>query len=209
VDELETRWRRLVGSSAEALAAGSSLLARWREPHRAYHTATHLAAVLDRLDELSRDGVEVEAAVRMAAWFHDAIYDPRAADNEVASAGVAVAVLGPLGFDDATVAEVARLVQLTAGHRPVPADAAGAALCDADLAVLAGPPDANRAYAIAVRREYRHLSDSAFRRGRRAVLEDLRARPQMYATSAGRRRWEAAARANLAAELATLEAGED
>jgi predicted metal-dependent HD superfamily phosphohydrolase len=206
--ELDSRWRRLVGSGAGSLATKSSLMARWREPHRAYHTTTHLAAVLDRLDDLNNDGVEVGAAVELAAWLHDAVYDPRATDNEAASAALAAGLLAPLGFDEATVAEVVRLVQLTAGHRPAPGDTAGAALCDADLAVLAGPPDAYQAYATAVRREYRHLSDPAFRRGRSRVLADLLARPRLYATAAGRRRWEVTARANLAAELATLSSAE-
>jgi predicted metal-dependent HD superfamily phosphohydrolase len=206
---LEERWRQLVGSGADPAAADAALaalLSRWREPHRAYHTTDHLAAVLDRLDELSIDGAEAGVTVRLAAWLHDAVYDPQAGDNEARSAALAFVVLGPLGFDARTIAEVARLVELTAGHRPAAGDTAGAALCDADLAVLAGSPDAYRAYAAAVRREYRHLSDEAFRTGRSHVLADLLARPQLYALAAGRRRWEAAARSNLAAELGALEA---
>ena len=62
---------------------------------------------------------------------------------------------------------------LTAGHDPAPDDADGAVLCDADLAVLAGPPDAYVAYASAVREEYGHLSDAEFTAGRIAVLEHL------------------------------------
>jgi predicted metal-dependent HD superfamily phosphohydrolase len=180
-------------------------MARWSEPHRAYHTIAHLSAVLDRLDDLAGDGVDVTAGVRLAAWFHDAVYDPRRRDNEARSAELAGVVLAPLGVDRATVAEVARLVRLTAGHRPAAGDTAGAALCDADLAVLAAPPEEYLAYSAAVRREYRHLSDTEIRAGRAAVLADLTARSRLYATPAGQQHWEAAARANLAAELATLE----
>jgi predicted metal-dependent HD superfamily phosphohydrolase len=197
---LVEHWRRLVGSGPDAVAAGTALLARWREPHRAYHTTAHLTAVLDRLDELPG----VTDAVRLSAWFHDAVYDPRATDNEARSAELAEAVLPPLGVAAGTVAEVARLVRLTAGHRPVDGDTAGAVLCDADLAVLAGTPEDYRAYAAAIRREYRHVPDGAFRTGRAAVLADLLDRLQLYNTPAGRRRWEAAARANMAAELTGL-----
>jgi predicted metal-dependent HD superfamily phosphohydrolase len=203
---LSVRWRRLVGHGAPAVAAESVLIAQWRQPHRAYHTTTHLAAVLDRLDELAGDGADVSPAVRLAAWLHDAVYDPRRSDNEARSAELATALLTPLALDPTILGEVVRLVQLTVGHRPAPGDVAGGALCDADLAVLASSPDAYRDYAAAVRREYRHLPDAVFVQGRIVVVADLLGRPQLYATPAGRRRWEAAARANLAGELATLEA---
>ena len=77
-------------------------------------------------------------AVRLAAWYHDVAYDPERADNEQVSAARARAGLRGL-VPDARVDEVERLVLLTAGHDPAPDDANGAVLCDADLAVLAGP----------------------------------------------------------------------
>lgn len=180
------------------------LLDRWAEPHRAYHTSAHLQAVLDRLDELAGDGVVVPDAARLAAWWHDVVYDPQRGDNEARSADLAAATLTYLGLESATVAEVVRLVGLTAGHQPAAGDIAGQALCDADLAVLGASPQDYQAYAAAVRLEYRHLPDAAFRRGRTAVLQGLLGRTELYATPPGRRRWEAAARANMAAELAEL-----
>ena len=94
---------------------------------------------------------------------------------------------------------------LTAGHDPAPDDANGAVLCDADLAVLASPPEAYVAYASAVREEYGHLSDDEFTAGRIAVLEHLLALPALYRTpdggpAVGRR----GPRANLTAELTLL-----
>ena len=93
---------------------------------------------------------------------------------------------------DDRVDEVARLVLLTAGHDPEPGDANGAVLCDADLAVLAGPPDAYAAYASAVRAEYGHLSDEEFTAGRIAVLERLLALPAALPPARRRRRVDAA-----------------
>ena len=105
---------------------------------------------------------------------------------------------------DERVDEVARLVLLTAGHSPEPGDANGAVLCDADLAVLAGPPDAYAAYASAVREEYGHLSDEEFTAGRIAVLEHLLALPLLYRLPAVADVWTPRARANLTAELTLL-----
>lgn len=204
--------------------AGADLVRRYEEPHRRYHTTAHLAEVLDQVDALAAEADDAEA-VRLAAWFHDAIYDPSADDNEERSAALAERVLTEIGRSPGTVAEVARLVRLTATHDPAhgPADADrnradrngtarnradrnGAVLCDADLAILAAEPARYAAYAAAVREEYAAVPDEAFRRGRAAVLRRLLDLPALFHTAAGRERWEETARHNLRAELMLLEA---
>ena len=104
------------------------------------------------------------------------------------------------------VDEVARLVLLTAAHDPAPHDAAGAVLSDADLEVLGRSPEAYARYVAAVRRDYAHVSDADWARGRGAVLDALLDAERLYRTAPGRTRWEAAARRNLAAERAALSA---
>jgi predicted metal-dependent HD superfamily phosphohydrolase len=144
-------------------------------------------------------------AVRLAAWYHDVVYDPRRDDNEQVSAERARAGLrGLVGAD--RVERVVRLVLLTAGHDPAPGDADGAVLCDADLAVLASPPARYAAYASAVREEYAHLPDEVFLPGRAAVLEHLLALPALYRVPDVAAEWEPRARANLTAELSLLRA---
>jgi predicted metal-dependent HD superfamily phosphohydrolase len=199
VQDLLTDWTRLLSGGAPSGAieeAGRGLLRRWSEPHRRYHDVTHLAAVLSTLDELA-----ASAEVRLAAWYHDAVYDPRASDNEERSARLAGEELTRLGLGDDRAGEVARLVRVTAGHDPEDGDADGAVLCDADLAVLARPAPEYDRYAAAIREEYAHLPDEAFRAGRAAVLRHLLDLPALYRTPHLRERWEAPARANLRREL--------
>ena len=145
-------------------------------------------------------------AVRLAAWFHDAIYDPRTARNETDSAQLAAEVLGRLGVPAAVTAEVARLVLVTADHQPDDGDADAALLCDADLAVLAASRTEYQEYAAAVRDEYAFVSDDAFRKGRAAVLREFLGRSQIYQISILRARWEKSARANLEHEVSILDA---
>jgi len=188
-------------------SVGRDLLDRWSEPHRHYHTVTHLAAVLAVVDEHA-DHADRPDLVRLAAWFHDAVYDPRSPGdaNERASAGLATTALTALGVPSDGVAEVARLVRLTAGHDADPADRNGVLLCDADLAVLARPTADYDHYAAAIRREYAHVPDDLFRAGRAAVLRHLLDLPALYRLPALASRWAAPARANLARELAALSA---
>ncbi|WP_234347360.1 HD domain-containing protein [Streptomyces specialis] len=198
--ELLDRFTALAGPGSRGV--GEELLARWGEPHRRYHTVAHLRAVLARLDELAGCAAD-ETAVGLAAWFHDAVYDPSAPDNEERSARLAERLLPPGPRRD----EVARLVRLTTTHDPADDDANGAALCDADLAVLAAPPARYAAYAAEIRQEYGFVSDEDFRTGRAAVLRRLLALPHLFRTPHGRAHWEATARFNLNGELLLLTAG--
>ena len=186
-------------------AAGEYLLTRWLEPQRQYHTVTHLTAVLDVVDRYA-DLAPGADRVRVAAWLHDAVYDPRALGdaNERDSAEFAAGLLTTLGAPEEVAVEVARLVGLTAGHATEGDDPDGELLCDADLAVLAGEPEDYAAYTAAIRREYAHVPDDAFRGGRTQVLKALLELPSIYRHAPLRAAWEERARANLAAELRTL-----
>jgi predicted metal-dependent HD superfamily phosphohydrolase len=206
MDILADRWLQLLRRVGEAdpttvESAGTDLLSRWAEPHRQYHTVEHLATVLSIVERLGGDD-----AVALAAWYHDAVYDPRAAPggNEEASAELAARQLPELGVPPDAVAEVCRLVRLTAGHTADPGDRNAAVLCDADLAILATDEPAYDAYAAAIRREYAHVPDDAFRLGRAAVLRHLLALPQLYRHPETPADWENRARANLARELTHL-----
>lgn len=178
------------------------LLAAYGATDRYYHDRRHLAEVLEHLADLMPADHPQRGAALLAAWYHDAVYDGRP-DAEERSAGLAETdlcdVLAP-----GEVREVARLVRLTATHDPAPEDLAGQWLCDADLAILASGPERYADYVAGVRREYAGLGDAAFAAGRSAILAGLLGTASLYRTERGRERWESAARANLAAELAEL-----
>ncbi|MGK2868917.1 MAG: HD domain-containing protein [Mycobacterium sp.] len=203
--DLLQEWGALLtrhSTSPDIGAAGAALLARWAEPHRRYHDVGHLQGVLEAIDELAGFAVDPDA-VRLAAWYHDAVY-AGAPDDEENSALLAESELAALAVDAPLVAEVGRLVRLTVEHNPEPADRNGQVLSDADLAVLALAPAEYRSNTAKVRAEYGHVSDADFRAGRARVIESLLAGPALYRTPEGRRLWEDAARQNLTAELRTL-----
>lgn len=199
--ELRDRWNHLL---PDAQPLGEDLLARYAEEHRTYHDRRHLTEVLDTIDELA-DLADDPDTVRLAAWFHDAIYDPKAdpGENEEVSAQLAELELSAYGVDEARVSEIGRLIRLTAGHACEPGDANGAVLCDADLRILSMPADRYDEYAEGIRQEYRHIGERDFARGRTTFLRRLADTP-LYATSRGRAEWEPAARDNLERELASL-----
>lgn len=212
VTDLLDRWSATVAAAGSAASpteraeAGSALLARWSEVHRRYHTVEHLAAMLSTVDDLAADGAD-PVAVRLATWFHDAVYDPRRSDNEDVSAKLARSALTELAVPAALVDEVVRLVLLTSGHDPDPDDRNGVLLCDADLAILASAPSAYRRYAEAVRAEYGHVDDATFRSARAAVLRSMLARPKLFSLEFTQDKWEKRARINMAIEVSVLTGG--
>lgn len=199
--DLLARWDDLMPGHP---ALGRRLVAAYADDGRRYHHVGHLADVLAHVDALASAAADPRA-VELAAWFHDAVYDVHAPDNEERSALLADAELAAAGVAPAVVAEVVRLVRLTAGHAASPDDANGSVLCDADLAVLARDPDAYDVYARQIRDEYAHVGDDDFKAGRAAVLRQLLDLPTLYRTAPARA-WETRARANLTRELADLEA---
>ncbi len=196
---LLTRW---AGTLPGELRLGNELVDRWSEPHRRYHTPGHLLDVLEALDRLFTDDDDAgtRLSVRLAAWFHDAVYAGVAGEDEEASAMLAETRLAGL----ADSSEVARLVRLTASHSPGEGDRLGELLCDADLAILGRPPTDYDRYVRAVREEYAHVPDGPFRKGRAAVVGRLLSLDPIYRTEQGRALWSERAQENLAAELTSL-----
>ncbi|MBP2472815.1 putative metal-dependent HD superfamily phosphohydrolase [Crossiella equi] len=195
----------LYGEQEAARVSGADLLARYAQPHRRYHGLAHIEAVLrDSAWLAERLGLSTEdrALLAVAAAAHDVVYDGVPGQDERRSADWLDAALTAAGVSDMRCAWATRLVLATEGH--VGEDRLTLALLDADLAILgAGEADYD-AYARAVREEYAHVPDKAFRAGRTEVLRGLSARRPLYRTRPARERWETAAKANLARELKAL-----
>ncbi|WP_026547951.1 DUF4031 domain-containing protein [Paenarthrobacter nicotinovorans] len=195
---LMERWNSILPGHEEL---GLELLERWGEDGRKYHSRTHLLAVLEALDLLTEPAVPART-VSLAAWFHDAVYEGVAGQDEEDSAVLAEDRLTAAGLPPGDVAEVARLVRLTSNHSPEADDHAGALLCDADLSVLGGDQQAYARYLAAVREDYAHVSDDDFAKGRAAVVRHLLNLEPLFHGERAKGLWLDAARRNLAAELA-------
>ena len=131
----------------------------------------------------------------MAAWFHDAVYEPGSHLNERRSADLAADMLpGSLGE------MVAEMTMGTVHHRH-PVTFLAACLIDADLHGLA--TDAYVKNAFNVRLEYRSVNDEGWALGRSSFLEEVLRCPTIFHTSWGAQ-FEQPARANMRRELDAL-----
>jgi predicted metal-dependent HD superfamily phosphohydrolase len=211
-DDLELRiaWQRAIGGDRVDASEFERVVARYRESHRCYHTVRHLRWVVRHALTLHVAPPVVELdhdidAVVVAAFFHDAIYDPTRSDNERRSAELATAHLDRIGWNAERIDHVTKMVVATGSHAVPAADLDTALLFAADLAVLAAEPNAYGDYVRNVRREYAHVDDAAWRSGRAAVLSSFLERARIFDARLRLGPWERRARANIASELAALQ----
>ncbi len=194
-------WQRLglVDQSRETFAA---LQCAYGESHRAYHNASHIADCLAQFDTV-REMVIHPNAAEMAIWFHDAIYDPKASDNEEKSAAWAVQVLSDQKAGPETTKRVANLI-LATKHQAVPDDIDAKIIVDIDLSILGREWAVFDRYDSWIRQEYAWVAEKDYREGRGRILATFLGRDVIYQGPYFRSRYEAAARENLARAIARL-----
>lgn len=182
------------------------LRARYAEPHRAYHGQSHIDAMLAGLQSLA---FTAPAAAELAVWFHDAIYDPAATDNEARSADLLLHDLTGLA-DPTLLHRAAVLIRATATHQ-LPTDltadlAKDAALfLDLDMAILGAHPGAYDAYERGIAAEYiPSHGEARFRAGRLAFLQSMLTRPRLFLTDEAEARLATSARANITRAIGGL-----
>ena len=180
----------------------ASLLARWCEPHRRYHTLQHLRECLD-LFAHDRALAERPGEVALALWFHDAVYDTGRHDNEAESAAWARRVLLEAGADAAVADRVHALIMATR-HSELPRTPDATLLVDIDLAILGAEPARFAEYERQIRDEYGFVPEAAFREKRAAILRGFLERPALFSTPRYAERFDKPARANLARAIAGL-----
>jgi predicted metal-dependent HD superfamily phosphohydrolase len=189
-------------------ALKSELTTLYQAADRHYHGLAHIEAMLALASEyrhLLNDPEAVEAAI----WFHDAIYDSRAKDNEAKSAELAEERLAGR-IAPHRLARIAVMINATATHqlpsfRDEDALRDAAFLLDMDLAILGAEPAVFDAYEKEVRLEYGWVEEPMWRAGRSAVLQNFLARPHIFHTSEFRNRFETRARENLDRSLQALQ----
>jgi predicted metal-dependent HD superfamily phosphohydrolase len=207
---LAARWHELTApllpDAARREAVFQELAAAYDAPERHYHTLKHLENLLNRLEKLPLYDAVV---VQLAVWFHDVVYNALRSDNEARSAEQALAFLRETSLEPARQQRVAFLIERTADHtQPQPLEDTDLLyFLDADLSILGAPEADYWEYARQVRQEYRVVPDLLYRPGRRKVLAKMLAAPVLFQTPLVRAELDAAARRNLAAEIAVWDAG--
>jgi predicted metal-dependent HD superfamily phosphohydrolase len=202
----EALWERTIGPAGAAMAF-AEIDRRLGDVARAYHNWSHIDAMLRELDIARGEAEFADVAfdeVELAIFFHDAVYDPLAKDNEACSADLFREMSsGSARMSTAGIARVCAKILATAAHAPS-RDPSTRLLLDLDLGILGSDAAGYARYAAAVRKEYAAVPDEAWQAGRPAVLRRFLQRERIYKTEYFFGRLEVRARANIEGEIRSL-----
>ena len=198
-------WNRclLAGAASDGVAVYQELEQRYSESHRCYHTPDHIRHCLREFD-LAAKLMDDADAVEMGLWFHDAIYDPRASDNELKSAELFTVWAN--GHMDADFRRRVYDLILITIHPEQPRTLDQEFMVDIDLSSFGLPWPEFRRDSNAVRDEYGHMSDKQFYPAQIRFLRALLARPSFFFTEFFRNRYEETAKSNITRHINELTA---
>ncbi|MGH8507601.1 MAG: HD domain-containing protein [Gammaproteobacteria bacterium] len=181
----------------------ADLSGHYAEPHRHYHTLTHIFHCLRQFDA-AKSLLEAPDAVEMAVWFHDVVHHPEAPDNEQRSVELFEHAANS-HFQQDLVGKVGELILATT-HQQAPHNHDEEVLCDIDFASFGSPWNEFLADSQALRIEQADTPDERFYSGKLKFLKAILERRTIFFTDFFRARYETSARNNIQRYIASLEA---
>ncbi len=194
-------WSQL-GISGGPAAEFQLLYNAYTQPDRFYHNLNHIEACLNDFQEVS-SLTNTPNLVKLAVWYHDVIYDVHRSDNEQKSADLASDVCSMAGLSNEIIQEVCNLILATKHHQP--SDSINQMIViDVDLAILGKPPLEYDIYEKAIRKEYSHISDSDFQKGRIDILQSFLEKPSIYSLDFFKNKYQQQAIQNIKKAMSDL-----
>lgn len=172
----------------------NKLIAAYSEKQRAYHTIQHLYECLV-LVETIRSELNDSNAVALALWFHDAVYDPQAKDNELKSAELFEQYLAQdLQIDH--IQKIKRWIAATQKHE-LTDELDLQFLLDIDLSILAASTERFAEYEQQIQQEYAWVDPDVYSIKRIEVLTHFYQIEPLYQTEYFQQNFEQKAKQNL------------
>jgi len=176
----------------------NKLIIAYSEKQRAYHTVQHLYECLLLLESIRADLNDADA-VALALWFHDAVYDPQAKDNELKSAEMFEQYLAQDLLVD--IVQKIKLWILATQKHEATNELDLQFLLDIDLAILAAPPDRFAEYEQQIQKEYAWVDPDIYLIKRKQVLAHFYQTEPLYQTEYFQQNFEQRAKENLKFKL--------
>ncbi len=204
-DRFAALWERCAGfddpdASPECVDIFRALEERYGESHRVYHSGDHIRHCLAEFDSIhtalpqtSRDIIE------LSIWFHDAIYEIAASDNEAQSARW-FSALADGRLNPEIIHAVNRCILYTT-HQDTPSDPCSLYMVDVDLSGFGQDWEGFSADGRKIRQENHHLDDEAFVGGQVKFMTRLLNRGRIFYTEYFHTRLENRARRNIILQL--------
>ncbi len=201
-ERLAELWKR-IGAKNTSDSAFKMLDVLYSDKNRFYHNWDHIKNCLDEFSAARYLAVHTNE-VELALWFHDAIYDTRAKDNEEQSALMAYHVCIAAGLHQLFTERVKRRILVT-NHIVVPENIDEKLMVNIDLSILGKPADEFDEYEKNIRKEYsRVVLEEEYKKGRKDILQGFLDRPVIYSIDLFKDKYEEQARENLEKSIKQL-----
>ncbi len=196
-DRFVALWNRCALFDApECVEIFRALEGRYGESHRIYHNGDHIRHCLTEFDSINTGLTQTSKdIIELSIWFHDAIYEISASDNEVESARWFSSLAdGRLNPD--IIHAVNRCILYTT-HQDTPADPCSLYMVDVDLSGLGQDWEGFTADGRKIREENSHLDDEVFVGGQIKFMNRLLNRGRIFYTEYFNTLLETRARRNI------------
>lgn len=176
-------------NSTKASQIYDELIELYSKPHRIYHTITHIENMINSIYELLHiysfnNHNIIKAELILAAFFHDAIYDPLAHNllipinqdsDETLSANIATKSLKFIGIENTrSITRIHSLIILTKEHTINPKlqiePLIQEIFIDSDISILGSNKPKYNQYKTGIWNEYNHIEIESFITGRLEFL---------------------------------------
>jgi predicted metal-dependent HD superfamily phosphohydrolase len=194
-------WQRLPARVVPA-EVFDELVALYSAPERFYHNLSHIADCL-QVFELAKSYSIHPDEVRVAIWFHDAIYDTKGSGNEQKSAEWASSVIKQAGVSKDVARRVSQMILVTCHSKEV-AGVDERVMADVDLSILGKEGGIFWEYEDNIRREYAWVPERVFKQKRTEILRGFLNREYIYHLDVYRNKFEDTARENIKKALSRL-----
>ena len=173
---------------------------KYDESHRVYHNGDHIRHCLAEFDSIHAGLTQTARdIIELSIWFHDAIYEIAARDNEAQSAQWFVSLAGDRLETD-IVHAVKRCILYTT-HQNMPADPCSLYMVDVDLSGFGQDWAGFAADGRKIREENKHLDEEAFVGGQVEFMSRLLRRDRIFYTEYFHNRLENRGRRNIIRQL--------
>lgn len=200
-DRFNKMWRKC-GAKSDADHLYKDLERRYSEPHRFYHNFQHIENCFNQMDMISGNEID-PILLEFSLWFHDAVYNPKANDNEEQSAYLAKGVCKDAILPESFCKKAQELILMTK-HTCEPIDYLQKIIIDIDLSILGSDPRTYDIFEMNIRKEYSHVNEPAFLAGRSSILNGFINRNRIFYTDFFYSKYEPSARSNLTRTIQKL-----
>ena len=171
-DKLKNSINKL-GGSEDRFKKYNTIIQRYSETWRYYHTLFHLKDVFENIDfiiskmDLAKKDV---AVIYLAAAYHDIFYDPYSKINEKRSIQIMKQELSKCEIDNKYISLIGSMILDTAYGSNRLGGTLSDILSDADLSIFASDKDKFNEYENNIRLEYNHIPDDKYVLARQDVM---------------------------------------